>query len=325
MSASTPPAASGHFTAGPLDLICLGEAMIEFNQDPQHPSRYRAGFGGDTSNCAIAAARVGARSGYITQVGEDVFGAQLLSLWHEEHVDTAGVRALPGAETGVYFVTHGSQGHAFTYRRAGSAASRMSPEDPSFEPCLRQVTRARTLHVSGISQAISASACATVFAAIERARAAGVRVAYDLNYRPKLWSVEAARPVVQRSVAACQLFLPSVDEAAELAGVRTPEQALQWAHELGAPAVVLKLGAQGCWVSERGQVSKLPPHHVSPVDATGAGDCFAGVLHARMAAGDSLVDAARAANVAAALSTLGIGAVAPLPRWPQVQAALATA
>src|SRR5262249_18723115 len=154
--------------------------MIEFNQNPRQPTRFTAGFGGDSSNCAIAAARVGAASGYVTQIGEDVFGADLLSLWREEHVDTAGVRTLPGAETGLYFVTHGSEGPAFTLRRAGSAASRMSPDDASFAPCLQQVARARTLHVTGISQAISTDACATVFAAIERARAAGARVAYDL-------------------------------------------------------------------------------------------------------------------------------------------------
>ncbi len=155
----------------PLDLVCLGEAMIEFNQAPGDPTRYTAGFGGDTSNCAIAAARIGARSGYITQVGDDVFGAQLLALWRDEGVDTAGVRVLAAGETGVYFVTHGAQGHAFTYRRAGSAASRMAPDDAAFAPCIQQVGRASMLHVSGISQAISASACAVVVAAIERARA----------------------------------------------------------------------------------------------------------------------------------------------------------
>lgn len=310
----------------PLDLVCLGEAMVEFNQDPREPAHYLAGFGGDTSNCAIAAARVGARSGYITQVGEDVFGRQLLGLWRDEGVDTAGVRVLPGAETGVYFVTHGAQGHAFTYRRAGSAASRMAPDDAGFTPCLQQVARAGALHVSGISQAISASAGATVAAAIRRARDAGARVAYDLNFRPRLWSVDAARPVVQRTVALCDVFLSSIDEAAMLAGVHTPEDALSWAHGLGAPTVLLKLGAQGCWVSQRdGAVTRLPPYPVSPVDATGAGDCFAGVLLARLAAGDTLVNAARAANVAAALSTLGMGAVAPLPRWEQVRSALATA
>jgi 2-dehydro-3-deoxygluconokinase len=252
-----------------------------------------------------------------------VFGWQLLSLWREEGVDTAGVRVLPGAETGVYFVTHGSQGHAFTYRRAGSAASRMSIDDAGFAPCLAQVARARTLHLSSISQAISASACATTFAAIASARTAGARIVYDLNFRPCLWSVGAALPVVEKTVGRCDVFLPSIDEVAMLAGARTPEDALQWAHGLGAPVVLLKLGAQGCWVSQASGVTRLPPFHVSPLDATGAGDCFAGTLLARLAAGDALVDAARAANVSAALSTLGLGAVAPLPRWPQVQAALA--
>ena len=307
----------------PLDLVCLGEAMVEFNQARDAPTRYTAGFGGDTSNCAIAAARIGARSGYITQVGDDVFGSELLALWRDEGVDTSGVRMVAGGDTGVYFVTHGAKGHAFTYRRAGSAASRMAPDDAAFAPCLQQAGRARTLHVSGISQAISASACATVFAAIERARAQRARVAYDLNFRPRLWSVEAARPVVERTVALVDLFLPSVDEVALLAGTQTPEEALRWAHGLGAATVLLKLGAQGCWVSQRDGVTRLPPYPVSPVDATGAGDCFAGTLLARLAAGDPLVDAARAANVAAALSTLGVGAVAPLPRWPQVRAALA--
>ena len=306
----------------PLDLVCLGEAMVEFNQAPDEPARYTAGFGGDTSNCAIAASRIGARSGYITQLGDDVFGAQLLALWRDEGVDTSGVRVVNGADTGVYFVTHGAQGHSFTYRRTGSAASRMAPDDAAFAPCLRVVERARTLHVSGISQAISASACATVFAAIDQARAQRARVAYDLNFRPRLWSAQAARPVVERTVGLVDIFLPSVDEVALLAGTRTPEEALRWAHDLGAPTVLLKLGAEGCWVSQRSGVTRLPPYPVSPVDATGAGDCFAGTLLARLAAGDDIVDAARAANVAAALSTLGIGAVAPLPRWPQVRAAL---
>jgi 2-dehydro-3-deoxygluconokinase len=307
-----------------LDLVCLGEAMVEFNQSRDEATRYTAGFGGDTSNCAIAAARIGAKSGYITQLGDDVFGQQLQALWRDEQVDTAGVRVLSGAETGVYFVTHGPQGHAFTYRRANSAASRMTADDAAFQPCLQQAARAHTLHVSGISQAISPSARDTVFAAITLARNSGARVSYDVNFRPRLWSVDTARPVIARTAALCDIFLPSIDEVELLAGTRTPQQALQWAHGLGAPVVLLKLGAEGCWVSQRGATpTHLPPHRVQPVDATGAGDCFAGCLLARLAVGDDLVSAARAANVAAALKTLGLGAVAPLPTWPQVQAAMA--
>ena len=94
---------------------------------------------------------------------------------------------LAGAQTGLYFVTHGNAGHRFSYRRAGSAASRMGPA--SVPPGL--VESARWLHCSGISQAISTSACDAVFEAIARARAAGTRVSYDLNFRASLWPAAA--------------------------------------------------------------------------------------------------------------------------------------
>src|SRR4029078_380531 len=88
----------------------------------------------------------------------------------------------------IYFVTHSESGHAFTYLRSGSAASRMRPADVPVE----LIERAKSLHGSGISQATSASACDAVFHAIERARAAGVKVTYDPNLRLKLW--ELPRP-----------------------------------------------------------------------------------------------------------------------------------
>ena len=134
-----------------LDVLAIGEAMVEFNQ--QDPTQYLAGFGGDTSNCAIAAARMGAKTAYLTQLGDDVFADDLMALWQREGVGTQGVLRIAGGETGLYFVTHGPQGHRFSYRRAGSAASRMSPA--TLPDGL--VQSASWLHCSGISQAISVS------------------------------------------------------------------------------------------------------------------------------------------------------------------------
>jgi 2-dehydro-3-deoxygluconokinase len=297
-----------------LDVLALGEAMVEFNQ--QHDgATYLAGFGGDTSNCVIAAARMGAKTAYATQVGDDVFGDQLMALWRAEGVDTRGVARVAGGETGIYFVTHGEQGHRFSYRRAGSAASRMS--SASLPAGL--IEGARWLHVSGISQAISASACDTVLEAIARARAAGTKVSFDLNFRPALWPAPRALALLRATLAQCDLFFPSVDEIEALTGLASPDAIVGWSHEQGARAVALKLGARGSRVSDGHAVHDVPPHPVQPVDATGAGDCFAGAMLARLAAGDALPQAARAANVAAALSTQGYGAVAPLPRWATVQ------
>ena len=161
---------------------------------------------------AIAAARLGARVGYVSRVGDDAFGRALLRLWADERVDARGVATDSGAPTGVYFVTHGPSAHEFSYLRAGSAASRI---DPASLP-VDVIRGARLLHVSGISQAISGSACDAVFAAIETATAAGARVSYDPNLRLKLWSLPRARAVIRATAALCQWFLPSLDDVRTL-------------------------------------------------------------------------------------------------------------
>lgn len=299
-----------------LDLLALGEAMVEFNQRPGADGHWLAGFGGDTSNCAIAAARMGAATGYLTQVGDDLFGDQLIALWQQEGVDISGTWREPGGATGLYFVTHGPQGHGFHYRRAGSAASRMTAQLLAGG----QVEQARWLHCSGISQAISAGARDTVAQAVARAGASGTRISYDLNFRPPLWGAEQALAGAREVLAHADLFLPSIDEVQALAGWSAPQDVIRWSHDQGARQVALKLGAAGAWVSDGREITLLPPHPVQPVDATGAGDCFAGALLARLAAGDTLVQAAQAATIAAALSTQGRGAVAPLPRWAAVRA-----
>jgi sugar/nucleoside kinase (ribokinase family) len=112
-----------------LDVLALGEPMVEFSQIPGDPGRYLHGFGGDTMNAAIAAARQGARAGYVTRLGDDEFGRELLEFWRGEGLDATGVAVDPDAPTAVYFITHGPEGHVFSYRRAGSAASRMRPSD----------------------------------------------------------------------------------------------------------------------------------------------------------------------------------------------------
>lgn len=307
-----------------FDVVALGEAMVEFNQTHPGQRQYLQGFGGDTSNAVLAAARAGARTAYLTRLGTDPWGEALLKLWQEEGVDTSAVQRDAVAPTGVYFVTHGAQGHAFSYLRAGSAASRMTP-DWLGHGAADLIARARWLHVSGISLAISASACDTVLAAMAQARACGTRVSLDSNLRLKLWPLARAREVLSHAVGLCDLFLPSQDDVSVLIGADQPEAQLAWAQGLGAPTTVLKLGAQGCQVRHEGQTWRLPGLPVQSLDATGAGDCFAGNLLARRCAGDDWVQAARYANAAAALSVQGYGAVEPLPRPAAVQALLASA
>jgi 2-dehydro-3-deoxygluconokinase len=301
-----------------FDVAALGEAMVEFNQTHPGKPQFLQGFGGDTSTAMIAAARAGAKSTYLTRLGRDTFGDALMDLWQQEGVDASGVERDAAAPTGIYFVSHGPKGHEFSYLRSGSAASRMTPQ---WLP-RSLIADSKILHVSGVSLAISATARETVFEAMIHAREAGTLVSLDSNLRLKLWSLEDARAGITRAMALCDLFLPSVDDANLLSGLEDPDAIVDWSHSLGAKKVVLKLGADGALVSDGSRRARLAGHRVQLTDATGAGDCFCGNLLARMALGDSVFDAARYANAAAALAVQGFGAVAPLP-WPkQVEALL---
>ena len=303
-----------------LDIVAIGEAMIEFNQQRPNAPEFIQGFGGDTSNAIVAAARQGARTAYITRLGADAFGDRLMAQWAAENVGTDAVMRDLQAPTGVYFVTHAANGHAFSYLRAGSAASRMTPADlPA-----ALIGGAKFLHVSGISQAISASACDTVFAAIALARAAGCKVAYDSNLRLKLWPLDRARAIIKETIAHCDLFLPSLEDAEQFTGLGGRDAIMDWCLAAGAPAVVLKLGRDGAMLGTADQRTHVPGRTVDALDATGAGDCFAGALLARLAAGDAMLDAVKYANAAAALTTTGFGAVAPLPRPADVRAFIAS-
>lgn len=194
-----------------LDILCLGEAMVEFNQTGGAGSdQYLRGFGGDTSNCAIAAARQGARSGYCTLLGEDPFGDLLLDLWHQEQVDTSAVGRRGDAATAIYFVTHGERGHTFTYYRKDSAASRITPADLP----LKLLDRTGFLHASGISLAVSAGMRDTVMTAIRHMRAAGRKVSFDTNLRLKLWSLQEARVAIEAALRLSDVALPSLEDAA---------------------------------------------------------------------------------------------------------------
>ncbi|HSM40739.1 MAG TPA: sugar kinase [Afifellaceae bacterium] len=300
------------------EIVCLGEPMMEFNQ--QADGRYLPGHGGDTSNCAIAAARQGADAGYLCHVGADPFGDSFMTLWAAEGVDASRVKRDPDAPTGIYFVTHSDAGHQFSYYRAGSAASRMTPEDLPAD----YIAGARILHVSGISQAISQSAADSVFAAIEIARANGVTVSYDTNLRLRLWPLERARAIIHAGVARAQVALPGLDDAEQLTGLSDPEAIADFYLDLGVEIVALTLGAAGTLVATRDDRRTIAGRRVKAVDATGAGDTFDGAFLAEIAVGRDPFTAAAYANAAAALSTQGYSAVAPMPRRDQVEAFMAS-
>lgn len=302
-----------------LDVVAIGEPLIEFNQTREGGGRsYLQGFGGDTSNFAIAAARQGARTAYVTGIGDDRHGRLFSDLWRREGVETGGVKTDPTAPTGLYFVAHDESGHQFSYLRAGSAASRLGPADLS--PKL--FSAAKVTHLSGISLAISASACDACYAAIAHAKAAGRLVSFDTNLRLALWPQARARALILDVMGLADICLPSLDDVALITGLSDPDALVDFALQRGASTVALKLGSQGAIVADAHQRHRIPAYPVAFVDASGAGDAFGGAFVARLVAGDDLFSAGRYAAVTAALKTRGYGAVEPIPTRAEVQEAL---
>jgi 2-dehydro-3-deoxygluconokinase len=304
-----------------VDLLCMGEPMLEFNQLPLRPDgtqHYLEGHGGDTSNAAIAAARQGARVGYITALGNDMPGDSFFALWAREGVDASTVIRTDRWQTGVYFVTHDAHGHHFLHYRANSASAMYGPADlPE-----AAIAAARMLYVSGISQGISNSAADAVSAAIDIARRNGVQVAYDTNYRPRLWPPARAAAVMHAAMAQTDYALPGIEDVRTLTGLADPDAMLDFYLRLGPKVVVLKMGESGAYLATPEHRIRIPKHDVAVVDATGAGDTFCGSFLARILAGDTPQQAARYASIAAALKCTGYGAVAPIPRAADVFAVL---
>ena len=298
------------------DIIAIGEAMVELNQTARG-GPFMPGFGGDTSNAIIAAARCGAKAGYFTAVGADGFGQDLMDLWAREGVDCSRVMVSDAAYTGIYFVTHAPKGHEFSYRRAGSAASRLTEADipPDF------VASAKILHVSGISQAISSSAADAVFTAIQIARENKTLVSYDTNLRLKLWPLQRARAIIHEAMLYADIALPGLDDAQQLTGLSAPDAIVDFYLRFGAKVVALTLGKEGALIATTQKRERLAPIRVEAVDATGAGDAFDGAFLAEYLATGDPFKAGRFANVAAGLSTRGYGAIAPLPTRAQIAAA----
>ncbi len=302
------------------DVLSLGEPLWEMNAIAAERGKYMLGYGGDTANFCVAAARQGASVGYITRVGNDVFGDELRELWQREGVDCSHVTVDERAGTGGYFVHHGPTGHQFTYARAGSAATRLAPEDIDEDA----VERAQFVHASGISQAISASARAATLKLFQVARKAGVSTAFDGNFRARLWTAAEASEALAEVLPLTDFFFPSIEDASALCGSTDHDEILRWSHRLGAQVVMLKLGVDGVKISqgEGADVMQMASFSVDSVDATGAGDCFAGATIARLAMGDLLLDAVRHANAAAALTTTQFGAISAIPMRDTVKAFL---
>lgn len=258
-----------------VDVVTLGESMALFRTEAvgplPHAGAFVIGIGGAESNVAIALKRLGASVAWIGRLGDDSLGSLVRRELLAESVEVVCARDAT-APTGLMIKERRTPSVVkVSYYRADSAGSRLSIDDiPD-----GLIARARLLHLTGITPALSRTAAEAAQYAIDCAKAAGVQVSFDLNYRASLWSPEAARAVYQDMIAQSDIVFAGDDEAAIVVDhAGDPSGLAQGIADLGPAQVVIKLGAAGCIALVDGVEYAQPAIPVQAIDTVGAGDAF---------------------------------------------------
>ncbi|WP_347093450.1 sugar kinase [Sphingomonas parapaucimobilis] len=264
-----------------MRIVVVGEGMIELSR--ADGGLWRLGHGGDTLNTAIHLARMDRDVRYVTALGDDPFSATLLQDWAAEGIDTSLILRDPTRMPGLYAITTDEAGErSFSYWR-GQSAARRTLSLPGSEAVMAQAEQADLLLYSLITLAIlDEPSREHLFDLAQRVRARGGRVAFDGNYRPRLFGTQdEARELCRRAIGGCDIGLPTLEDEAMLVDAKSAEEVRDRWQGLGAGEVVVKLGADGCLVTGVGIVP--PPERLNPRDTSGAGDAFnAGYLGARL-------------------------------------------
>lgn len=271
--------------SGPL--VTFGEAMAALTSPITGPLRHapslNLGVAGAEANVAIGVRRLGGRAVWVGRVGDDEFGQLVRMTLAGQGLPGDHVRVDGRAPTGLMIKERrNGMRTRVSYYRSGSAGSRLSPEDVDGE----LVRTAGILHLTGITPALSASAREAVRTAVEIARAAGVPISLDLNYRRALWRPEEAAEVLRPLTASSTVLFATEEEARLLVDGAGPEELAHALADLGPHEIVIKQGERGAIALVDGQLFPVPPRPTVAIDPVGAGDSFAAAyLATRLEAG----------------------------------------
>lgn len=289
-------------------MVCAGEGMLELSREGDG---WRLGYGGDTLNTAVHLARLGHEVSFLTAVGCDSMSQRMTRQWSDEGIDLSMVLTHPDRQSGLYAIDTDAAGErTFTYWRGTSAAREMFalPEADEFASAC---AGADLLYYSLISLAVlppEHRRRLPELACLVRER--GGLVAFDGNYRARLWeSPKDAAAARDEALACADIGLPTLDDEAALSGAESAAQVADQWRARGCEEVVVKLGEEGCLLPD-GTIAP-PPERLQPLDTSGAGDAFsAGYLSSRLRGG-SPGEAARRGHELAGWTVMRRGAIPP--------------
>lgn len=290
-----------------MDLITIGEALVIFSPQDAGPLRFVNNFtksiGGAEANVAIALSRLGYQTGWISALGNDEFGRYISYALQGDKVDVSQVTYNDNLPTGLLFKEHYQNANPNVYYYRNSAAiTQINPAqlDNTY------IQSSKIVHVTGILPALSKNCQEITFRILEQAKQNKQIISFDPNLRMKLWQdKEHAKQTLLKMVSYADIIFPGLDEAEFLLGTSDISHICNKLHNLGCKIVVLKLGKDGCLISENNQhiyVKGYPPHRF--IDSVGAGDGFAAGFLAGILGKKTLQECGELANGVGSMATM---------------------
>jgi 2-dehydro-3-deoxygluconokinase len=262
------------------DVVAVGEAMLRLwvpvGERLEQAPAFKVSVAGAEANVAMAAARMGARSAWLSALPRNSLGRRAAREIAAHGVDVSHVRWLDDARMGVYFVELSVPPRPTTvlYDRAGSAAALMNSASIDW-PVIEE---SHLVHISGITPALSLSAQEMSLELVRRARDAHTLVSIDVNYRPLMWEPDQCRAVMIEMARCADLLITTAEDARDVFALEGEPTEVAGALTVltGCHRVVVTVGSEGAhWLE--GSREGFAPGYVDAdvVDRIGAGDAFA--------------------------------------------------
>ena len=316
-----------------FDLISVGELLVDMT--PGGQDTYVAHTGGGPANMACMAARLGTKTAFIGQVGDDTFGRQLGAHLERIGVDISGLAKSKEYPTTLAFVHLAANGErSFSFYRHGGADTMLTVSPQT----LAMVGNTKCLFMSSVMMA-EGSARESCFCFLEEAKNQGVMIAFDPNLRLNLWKrADEAKEQIKRALPYADIVKVSEEELAFLTDTddveRGAEQLLSVYDNIAL--LLVTLGAEGTLAVQKGKDAiKVPSFSVHAVDTTGAGDAFTGAFLSKVLAvgkqsktdllnlsQEELITMVRVANAAGALTTTKPGGIDAQPTEKEIDTIL---